>query len=454
MACDSKRTPLLCIGQKRRSSMLPAPKVAGKRDAEACLFWRPLERHASWSLGACRHAERGRQTTFDRMHVAAETLGADGLNNIKIGGKTMEIIKFQGNKVLYHIRHDLRELPDEKSYGNEAINPDLTANNYSLVDRGKTAAEVNRYRKKIEKEIFRYNRKNIVRACECVIQCPSDCPLDQKAAFFKESYKYFVSTLPMGERCVFVAQVHTDERHHAPDGSMISKDHLHIMYLPGVPDKKHPGFEYKLCADQLMKKGRLLALHPGLQKHLDNCGIKATVYRKKDGDGKAIALSVKQLKELTARTGIKLDHSLSVEELSQIINSNILKEKQIEGFQKQLRKKEEELSSALSELSASKQQLLAAEAKENAIVSVAKEKVRGMDTEFKNATEENRILKEKLESMQASYEAKEKDLLEARTKISNLEKQNEKTINTGWGSLPGWGNSQTKNISIEEEKIW
>lgn len=245
----------------------------------------------------------------------------------------MEITKFQGSEVAFHIRHDLRELPNEKSYGNESINPDLTKNNYSLVNRGKTAAEVNQYRKQIEKEIFHYNRKNLVHACECVIQCPADCPPEQKEAFFRESYKYFVSTLPMGDRCVFVAQVHTDERHFAPDGSMISKAHLHIMYVPGVPDTKHAGYKFKLCADQLTKKAKLRELHPGLQRHLDDCGIKATVYRKKSGDGKAIHLSVSQLKEITAKTGIVLKNGVTVDTLSQILNTIQAQKKEIHTLQ-------------------------------------------------------------------------------------------------------------------------
>lgn len=373
----------------------------------------------------------------------------------------MEITKFQSSEVAFHIRHDLRELPNEKSYGNESINPDLTKNNYSLVDRGKTAAEVNKYRKELEKEIFHYNRKNLVHACEAVIQCPADCPPEQKEAFFRESYSYFVSTLPMGERCVFVAEVHTDERHYAPDGSMISKDHLHIMYVPGVPDTKHDGYEYKLCADQLTKKAQLRALHPGLQKHLDDCGIKATVYRKKEGEGKNIALSVKQLKELTERTGIKLDHSLSVEELSQIINSNVLKEKQIKGFQHQLRQKEAEIASVRSELSEVRQQIrMDAEKKVSAEKEAVKEEVRSKDAELKKTQEENRILKEKLAEIQASYEEKEKKLAEANARVSDLEKQAEKTKDagwgnsTGWGSQSGWGSDKNKDITNEEEKTW
>lgn len=256
----------------------------------------------------------------------------------------MEIIKFQAAEVAFHIRHDLRELPNEKQYGNTSIDPTLSSGNYSLIYRGKNASEVNQYRKNLEREIFHYNRKNLVHAVEVVIQCPADCPPEQKEAFFQESYNYICSTLPMGDKCVFVAEVHTDEKHYAPDGTMISKDHLHIMYVPGVLDTKHDGYQYRLCADQLTKKAKFREMHPGLQKHLNDAGIHATVYRKKEGNGKTVSLSVKQLKELTSKTGITLDHSLTIDELISIINSNILHEKQLKIMQAELHSKEEKIT--------------------------------------------------------------------------------------------------------------
>lgn len=256
----------------------------------------------------------------------------------------MELTKFKASEVSYHIKHDIREISFEKSFGNEAIDRDLSKDNYSLIERGKNASEINKYRKQIEKEIFKYNRKNIVHAIEVCIQCPKDCPDEQKEAFFRESFNYIVSTLPMGERCVFIAEVHKDERHYSPTGKMISKDHLHIMYIPAVVDTKHEGYKYKLCADQLTKRAKLKALHPGLQKHLDKCGIRATVHRKKEGDGKQIPLTVKQLKELTAATGITLDKGLSIEQLGTIINSNIEYKKQLETLKSLLKEKDKELN--------------------------------------------------------------------------------------------------------------
>ena len=255
----------------------------------------------------------------------------------------MELIKYQATEVVFHIRHNLRDLPDGKQSGNDAIDPALTSHNYSLIDRGKNAAEVNQYRLDLEKEIYHYKRSNLVHAVELVIQCPDDCPIDQKKAFFEETYRHICSTLPMGERCVYVAQVHVDEKHRGPDGSVISKEHLHIMYVPAVPDKKHTGYEYKMCADQLTRKATLKQMHKKLQSHLDSAGIHATILRKKEGSGKNISLSVAQLKEFTKQTGIVIDHSLTLDELVALFKENIVNENQIQMLRSDLEEKAQEI---------------------------------------------------------------------------------------------------------------
>mgnify|MGYP004480113613 CR=1 FL=1 len=240
----------------------------------------------------------------------------------------MDLQKIQSKQVISYIRHNLRDLPENKLSSNESIDPSLTKQNYSLVNRGKTAKEVNDYRLNLEREIFKYNRKNLVHAISLIIQCPTDCPDEQKDDFFRESFNYICSTLPMGEKCVFVAEIHKDEKHYTPDGTMISKDHLHIMYTPAVPDTKHKNFRYKLCANQLTRKSELRKLHPGLQNHLNNAGIHATVYKQKTNDGNTISLSVYQLKTLTKNTGIVIDKPITIDELTKILVENVkLKEK-------------------------------------------------------------------------------------------------------------------------------
>lgn len=232
-----------------------------------------------------------------------------------------EIIKYGANECKQHIKHDLRELPAGKHYGNESVDTSLSHLNYSLIDRGKNAEEVNAYRLQLEKEIFKYNRKNLVHSVEVVIQLPEDCPPEHEKEFFRESYNYVVSKLPMGEKCVVVAEVHKDE-HKFVNGVDISKPHLHVMYVPGVPDEKHDGYSYKLCADALTKRAALKSFHPGLQKHLEEKNIPGTVYQKKEGDGKTIALSVSQLKEITDKTGIVLKKSITVDQLAEILKEN------------------------------------------------------------------------------------------------------------------------------------
>lgn len=239
--------------------------------------------------------------------------------------------KWQSHQILPIIKHNLRHLEDGNSGGNDAIVPELTCKNYALVERGNTCKEVNKYRKKIEKECFKYNRKNLIHAVEMVIQIPDDCPKEQHTSFFKECYNFVANQLPMGEKCIFLAEVHVDEKHYSPSGNLLSKDHLHLMYVPAVQDKKHDGYSYKLCADSLTKRSQFLKFHPDLQKHLNQAGITATVYTPKSGEGKSISLSVHQLKELTKKTGIELKKTLTLDEFGSIL-SNAQKTKQLESL--------------------------------------------------------------------------------------------------------------------------
>ena len=233
-----------------------------------------------------------------------------------------EIAKWKSTQVLPIIRHNMRRLSDGNMHGNKSIKSELVHRNYSLIERGNTCKEINQYRKQIEKECYKYNRKNLIHAIEVVIQCPSDCPEEQRDAFYNSCFQYVCSTLPMGERCVFVAEVHLDEKHFSPGGELLSKGHIHIMYVPAVPDLKHESYDYKLCADALTKKGKLKAFHPDLQAYLDGQGIQATIYHPRYGSGKAIGLSVSQLKDITEKTGIRLESTITTERFAEILLGN------------------------------------------------------------------------------------------------------------------------------------
>lgn len=427
-----------------------------------------------------------------------------------------EITKFGASEVAFHIKHDLREIPEGKSYGNEAINKEQSCNNYSLLNgRCQTSEEANKYRKEIEKEIFKYNRKNLVHAVEVVVQCPADCPPEQKEDFFRVSYEHICSTLPMGERCVFVAQVHVDERVKDQAGNIIldshgkplSKDHLHVMYVPGVPDSKHDGFEYKLCADQLTKRARLKEFHPNLQKALDDAGIKATVYSKKDGDGKTIGLSAKQLKEITAKTGIRLEKSITVDEFAEILKANqeikiydtalreklkvkeleisnlssesLKKDSHIETLKNSVKERDQKIENLQSEIRAKdatinqnkvsdinheksknelQEQLMVKESEKQQIIDKANTLLAEKNQKIKDVTSENKELQIKLEALERELEKSKERIEELETKQQQKEIiQSQSEPIQAWGSSEGWGHSQgwgNQDKSKEVEQVW
>lgn len=344
---------------------------------------------------------------------------------------------------LYYIRHAMRELPEGKSHGNEDIDMTLTEEkNYSLLHgRCQTAAEANSYRKELEKELFKYNRKGLVKTIEIVIQCPDDCT--DKEAFFETSYRYVCDkVLPMGERCVVTAQVHGDEHKFLKDENGnyrldengqkidISKDHLHIIAVPAVPDTKHADYEWKLSAHDLTSKGRLRQFHPGLQKACDDAGIQATVYQKKEGDGKTIGLTVKQLKEITNKTGIVIDKSLTVEQLAEILQEN----RDIKLYDKELRRK------------------LDIELHNN--VSQTEEKLQQKDAELTELKRSNQELQQRVDALEEALKQKEVELEQAKEKAHEQEVE---ATSKEWGSDSAWGsqnNSWGKTHNIGEEKVW
>ena len=71
-------------------------------------------------------------------------------------------------------------------------------------------------------------------------------------------------------------------------------------------------------------------MHPSLQKALNDAGIQATVFQKKEDDSKTIPLSVQQLKAITDRTGIVLDQSITIDNLIDILEENISLKKELE----------------------------------------------------------------------------------------------------------------------------
>ena len=325
----------------------------------------------------------------------------------------MASIDKHGADTLYSIRHNVRQLPPEKAPSNLEIDPERTKDNTNLVKRWehdeKRAKEINDYRKKIEDEIFHYNRKDLVRSVEVVITLPADCPSEQEEAFFKESYNYVVSTLPMGEKCVFLAEVHRDEGKIQKDGVTVieSPPHMHIMYVPGVPDTKHDGYDFKLCADQLTKRAQLKQFHPKFQKWLDDAGIKATVHSGVTGGQN---VSVSELKQLTKETGLTLTE---VKELQK--DKNLLLDKLQENDQKTA-----SLEAALQSKDATISILQSGAAQKDRVISDLSEKLSAKEAEISSGKEKAAGRSEEIERLQKQLKTKEQENEQLRSSARHI----------------------------------
>lgn len=221
------------------------------------------------------------------------------------------------------IKHNIREFKNGTCPTNMEVDPERTGENYSIISRGTTARDIESYRKKIENECFHYNRKNLVHANEVICTLPADCPTEQERLFFEESFRYICSTLPMGEKCVFLAEVHADEGRILKDGVTVAEGakHLHVMYVPAVRDSKHEGFSFKLCSDELTKRPVLKKWHQNYQKWLNNAGIHATVA---SGVTSGNGISVKSLKEISKGTGLTLEQIRSLEKENKILHEKLM----------------------------------------------------------------------------------------------------------------------------------
>ena len=381
------------------------------------------------------------------------------------------------------IKHNIREFKDGKCPTNMEVDQAKKGDNYSLIRRGETAKEIEKYRKQIMKEVFHYNRKNIVLCNEVVCTLPADCPPDQEKLFFEESYKYICSTLPMGEKSVILAEVHCDEGKVMKDGVTVAEGahHLHVMYIPAVPDSKHKGFDFRLCSDELTKRAVLKQWHPDYQKWLDDAGVKATVA---SGVTSGKGISVKSLKEISKETGLSLEQIKSLEKENQQLYQKLMEKEQEVAVSHHTISKQDSIIMELRDYAASRSKEVEAlkeriRDREN---DLSREKMKDAAADREKAALQEKLQEKEVENQQLKTAAREviadkdrkleaaneklaekdKELAQARERIRELEEERQRTVqrekeqeqtwgNDSWGSNQGWG-SQSK--SIEEEKLW
>lgn len=318
----------------------------------------------------------------------------------------MEIKKYKSDKILYQIRHNRREIPEGKKYGNESIDHALSGENYSLISHGKNAQEIRKYVDGIMKKVFYYHkRKDVCRMVELVIQLPSDCPPEREKDFFNCCIDCLADKLPLGRDAIIDATVHVDEHKFLKDkkgnnvpGTDISKHHIHILTIPAVKSKMHDGFEYKLSAKELFDRNFLQHLHPDMQSALKSKNIPGTVLKKEPGSGKNISFTVSQLKEFSDRYGIVIDGSMTYDDIAKLINS------------KQLAREQVDLAWKNDGIQAEK-------------IKGLEEQIRLKDMQITEIAAENLKLKDKVNELEIAAEKRTEEYERERSHLKELENQ-------------------------------
>ncbi len=168
--------------------------------------------------------------------------------------------KYRQSSVVNQLRHNNRTITYSS---NPDIDLDRSHLNYSLTpDRGISEYD---YFLKRKSQLYCYNRKDIVVLAGWIVTAPKDLPTEQQKDFFESVYHFL--TQRYGEENAVQATVHMDES---------GEPHLHFLFIPAAPDKKHAQKE-KICANDVLNPKELRNFHPDLQRHLKKEGINAKV---------------------------------------------------------------------------------------------------------------------------------------------------------------------------------
>lgn len=139
-----------------------------------------------------------------------------------------------------------------KVYGNEKIDQNKTALNYSFVENGHE-----RLKKRLS-EVHCINRKDVNVCCSWVVTLPAvlkDLSEENQRVFFKKTFNFLKKRY--GEKNVISATVHYDE----------TTPHLHFSFVPVVFDEKKE--RYKVSAKERVNRADLQSFHKDLEQEFE-----------------------------------------------------------------------------------------------------------------------------------------------------------------------------------------
>lgn len=301
------------------------------------------------------------------------------------------LMKFTDSQVIAIINHDKRL---HLSYSNNNIDPSRSHLNYSIPVNcaGLSAKE---YYKKILDCSYIYGRntkmgKNAVTAASWTITLPKELvPFPEKQQKFFEAVTDFITNRYGGY--TLLAEVHNDEGHpknpaHPNAAEWIGGlPHIHILFMPVVPinhdyihfrtvktkksvklssgryefvqhfkldesgnkipvknyAKSSDQYDIKLAADQMLNKMELQKFHKDLQSYLIKNNIDGAVYT---GITAGTNYTIKDMKELTNRTGLTLDQVRTVMPSNNSLQSIVIQAEKLEALTQLIQEKDMTIS--------------------------------------------------------------------------------------------------------------
>lgn len=177
------------------------------------------------------------------------------------------VMKFDLSASSAIIRHVARQI---QVPGNKNIDTRKTHLNYSLLP----SQDLDPYDVLLQRkeEVYVYRRSNVKVLVGWVVFLPDDLPPGQETIFFEAVHQFLVERYSL--KNTILSMVHLDE----------PRPHLHFLFVPIVPDPKHPKSDgtpgEKICAAKVLTPHELRNFHPALQRHLTSQGINCHIYSK------------------------------------------------------------------------------------------------------------------------------------------------------------------------------
>ena len=313
-------------------------------------------------------------------------------------------------------RHCARQ---NEHYSNENIDPARTHLNYNLALPGD---QWGRMQDRLKQLTYREQKNNIV-LCSWVITAPANLPEEKQRQFFKIMYDFMVKKYD--ENNVVSSYVHLDES---------GPGHMHFLFVPATPDNK-------LSASKTTSRLVMQGIHDEAQQEIDKYFNHQYLLRADNPEDRAKgSVPVETMKKAL----VNLDNEVK-EQKEEIDNLEIAKELLDFDISSQKSKLNYEKNKAKEELEA-----LSAKAAQMTLECnrLQDMKEKAIDEQIALITQ-NKQLKKKNDELTSELSTLKRIIIELGKKCDQLKEFIERNMKT----IRDWRDQASEKIAIADKKI-